>query len=131
MALCLDEVTEEAANTTFMGDTQVFLLYQTTVLCNKRCSLAYYTHHLNCLKDVYWVLNSVLAALLVDADVHACLSLHKVDFLHEYNMSIMDFRGNFLAELDVTVLIMHPLWDLHVLVHVVCDCGVIEMLSVL
>ena len=53
LAPCLDEVTKEATNTTFMGEAQMFLIYQTTVLCNKRCSLTHYAHHLDCLKDMY------------------------------------------------------------------------------
>jgi GINS complex subunit 1 len=38
----------------------------------------------------------------------------------------MDFRGDFSAELDVAASITHPPRDLHVLVRVVRDCGVIE-----
>jgi hypothetical protein len=60
------------------------------ILCNKCCLLAYYVHCLGHLKDVYWVLGSALPVLLADANLL----------------------------LDVAALIMHPPWDLHMLVHV-------------
>jgi GINS complex subunit 1 len=73
------------------------------------------------------VFGYALHALLVDVDLCTCLSLHEVDFLREYNASVMNFRGDFLAELDVAVSITHPPWDVHLLVRIVCNCGVIKM----
>ncbi|KAH9991929.1 hypothetical protein BJV77DRAFT_1068050 [Russula vinacea] len=89
---------DSAALTT--TDAPALLLYQTAILRNKRCLLAYHAHRLDRLKDI--------------------------DFLREYNASIMDFRGDFSAELDIAASITHPPRDLHALVRVVRDCGVIE-----
>ena len=115
----------------FTGDAPALLLYQTAVLRNKRCLLAYHAHRLDRLKDAYWALGGALPALLADGggggdDLRARMSPHEVDFLRAYNASVMDFRGDFSAELDVAASITHPPRDLHVLVRVVRDCGVIE-----
>ncbi|GBE88180.1 DNA replication complex GINS protein [Sparassis crispa] len=40
------------------------LLYQTAILCNKRCLLAYHHHHLERLKDLYWSVGDALPLLL-------------------------------------------------------------------
>ncbi|KAI9429127.1 GINS complex Psf1 component [Lactarius indigo] len=69
---------------------------------------------------------AALPALLADGDLRARLSPHEVDFLREYNASVMDFRGDFSAELDVAASVTHPPRDLHALVRVVRDCGVIQ-----
>jgi len=101
------------------------MMHASAVLCNK---CAYYAHRLDRHKDAYWALNNVLPALLADANLRTHLSPHEVDFLHEYDMSIMDFHGNFSAELAVTASIMHPPWDLHVLVHLMCDCSALHVI---
>jgi GINS complex subunit 1 len=121
-------IAAQAANgdAAFTGDAPALLLYQTAVLRNKRCLLAYHAHRLDRLKDAYWALGGALPALLADGDLRARLSPHEVDFLRAYNASVMDFRGDFSAELDVAASITHPPRDLHVLVRVVRDCGVIE-----
>jgi hypothetical protein len=87
-------------------------MHASAILCNKH-AYHWHAHHLNCHKDAYWVLNDALPMLLTDANLHTCLSLY------EYSMSVMDFHGDFSAELDITASITHPLQDLHVLVHVV------------
>jgi len=120
-------IAAQADNAAFTGDAPALLLYQTAVLRNKRCLLAYHAHRLDRLKDTYWALGGALPALLADAaDLRARMSPHEVDFLREYNASVMDFRGDFSAELDIAALITHPPRDLHALVRVVRDCGVIE-----
>ena len=115
---------DSAALTT--TDAPALLLYQTAILRNKRCLLAYHAHRLDRLKDMYWALGGALPALLVDNELRSRMSPHEVDFLREYNASIMDFRGDFSAELDIAASITHPPRDLHALVRVVRDCGVIE-----
>jgi GINS complex subunit 1 len=107
-------------------DAPALLLYQTAVLRNKRCLLAYHAHRLDRLKDMYWALGAALPALLADSELRSRMSPHEVDFLREYNASIMDFRGDFSAELDIAASVTHPPRDLHALVRVVRDCGVIE-----
>ncbi|KAH8985791.1 hypothetical protein EDB86DRAFT_2958034 [Lactarius hatsudake] len=103
----------QADNAAFTGDAPALLLYQTAVLRNKRCLLAYHAHRLDRLKDMYWALGAALPALLADGDLRARLSPHEVDFLREYNASVMDFRGDFSAELDVAASVTHPPRDLH------------------
>jgi GINS complex subunit 1 len=115
---------DSAALTT--TDAPALLLYQTAILRNKRCLLAYHAHRLDRLKDMYWALGGALPALLADNELRSRMSPHEVDFLREYNASIMDFRGDFSAELDIAASITHPPRDLHALVRVVRDCGVIE-----
>jgi GINS complex subunit 1 len=115
---------DSAALTT--TDAPALLLYQTAILRNKRCLLAYHAHRLDRLKDMYWALGGALPALLADNELRSRMSPHEVDFLREYNTSIMDFRGDFSAELDIAASITHPPRDLHALVRVVRDCGVIE-----
>ncbi|KAH9970183.1 GINS complex Psf1 component, partial [Lactifluus volemus] len=119
-------ITAQADNATFTGDAPALLLYQTAVLRNKRCLLAYHTHRLDRLKDMYWALGGALPALLADNDLRSRLSPHEVDFLRKYNASIMEFRGEFSAELDIASSVTHPPRDLHALVRVVRDCGVIQ-----
>ncbi|KAI0309348.1 GINS complex Psf1 component [Amylostereum chailletii] len=111
---------------TFSGAAPAALLYQTAVQRNKRCLLAYHNHRLERLKDMYWAVGGALPHILSNADVRSRLSPHEVDFLREYNAAIMDFRSDFTAELDIAASIIHPPKDLHVLVRVVRDCGVIQ-----
>ena len=51
------------------------------------------------------------------------MSSHEVNYLRQYNSSVMEFRSEFSHELDITASItnLH-----HVLVRVVKDCGVIQ-----
>ena len=119
-------IAAQADNAAFTGDAPALLLHQTAVLRNKRCLLAYHAHRLDRLKDMYWALGGALPALLADSDLRARLSPHEVDFLREYNVSVMDFRGDFSAELDVAASVTHPPRDLHALVRVVRDCGAIQ-----
>ncbi|KAJ7033373.1 hypothetical protein C8F04DRAFT_1104541 [Mycena alexandri] len=58
--------------------------------------------------------------------IRAKLSPHEVDYLRSYHASVITFRSEFSQELDITASIVQPPKDLHVLVHVVRDCGVIQ-----
>ena len=106
--------------------TPELLVYQTAILRNKRCLLAYHKHRLDRLRDMYWSVGGALPHLLSNADIRSKLSPHEVDFLREYSGSVMDYRAGFSNELDITASITHPPKDLHVLVRVVRDCGVIQ-----
>ncbi|KAI8995311.1 hypothetical protein BD414DRAFT_513114 [Trametes punicea] len=96
------------------------LLYQTAILRNKRCLLAYHHHRLEFLKDLYWSVGGALPLLLAlppagahTADAHAGangqaaaagaagaapqdvrskLSPHEVDFLRSYAASLLTLR---------------------------------------
>ncbi len=52
---------------------------------------------------------------------------HTLAILRKYNAFVMDFFSKFSAELGVAASITHPLRGLHMLMHIVCNCGVIEM----
>lgn len=117
---------DDNAASTFTGDAPALLLHQTAVLRNKRCLLAYHAHRLDRLRDTYWALGGALPALLADDVLRARLAPHEVDYLRAYNAAVVDFRGGFSAELDVAASVTRPPRDLHALVRVVRDCGVIE-----
>ncbi|KAH8096832.1 GINS complex Psf1 component [Cristinia sonorae] len=121
------------------------LLYQTAILRNKRCLLAYHHHRLERLKDMFWSVGGALPLLLSthststggstsmnapanSADVRSKLSPHEVDFLRSYSDSLLQFRSSVLAteEVDLFAPITRPPKDLHVLVRVIRDCGVIQ-----
>ncbi|KIP05878.1 hypothetical protein PHLGIDRAFT_24854 [Phlebiopsis gigantea 11061_1 CR5-6] len=114
------------------------VLYQTVILRNKRCLLAYHAHRLDRLKDLYWSVGGALPLLLsapttavsanAAGDLRSRLSPHEVDFLRAYNDSLIDFRSGVIdtEELDLFAQISKPPKDLHVLVRVVRDCGVIQ-----
>ena len=122
--------------------TADIVLYQTVILRNKRCLLAYHAHRLDRLKDLYWSVGGALPLLLsapttaaattttanTAGDLRSRLSPHEVDFLRAYNDSLVDFRSAVLetGELDLFAQIAKPPKDLHVLVRVVRDCGVIQ-----
>ncbi|CAL1710752.1 unnamed protein product [Somion occarium] len=127
--------------------TPTVLLYQTAILRNKRCLLAYHHHRIERLKDLYWSVGGALPLLLsthatapsnaanmgadatsAPADIRSKLSPHEVDFLRSYNASLLTFRSGVLAteEVDLFAPILKPPKDLHVLVRVVLDCGVIQ-----
>jgi GINS complex subunit 1 len=106
--------------------TPSLLIFQTAIERNKRCLLAYHQHRLDRLRDMYWAGGGSLPHLLSSADTRAKLSPHEVDFLRAYSASVVDFRGAFSDELDITANITSVPKDLHVLVRVVKDCGVIQ-----
>lgn len=102
------------------------LIIQTAILRNKRCLLAYHMHRVDRLRDMYWAVGGALPHLLSNQDLRGKLSPHEVDFLRQYNSSVMEFRSEFSQELDIMASITHPPKDIHVLVKVVKDCGVIQ-----
>ncbi|GBE87569.1 DNA replication complex GINS protein [Sparassis crispa] len=128
------------------------LLYQTAILRNKRCLLAYHHHRLERLKDLYWSVGGALPLLLsmpsasasqnVNAsgggnggppvDVRSKLSPHEVDFLRSYAVSLLTLRTEAFAadaqaeDVDLLAPITRPPKDLHILVRVVRDCGVVH-----
>lgn len=122
--------------------TPDIILYQTTILRNKRCLLAYHQHRLERLKDLYWSVGGALPLILStsgvaasststssqNADIRSRLSPREVEFLRSYNESILAFRSGVLAteEVDLFAPILRPPKDLHVHVKVVRDCGVIQ-----
>jgi GINS complex subunit 1 len=111
---------------TFTGELPALLIYQTAILRNKRCLLAYHTHRIERLKDMYWAVGGALPHLLSSADIRSKLSPLEVDFLKKYNSQVMDFRSEFSDELDIMAGITEPPKDLNVLVKVIRDCGVIQ-----
>lgn len=117
------------------------ILYQTVILRNKRCLLAYHQHRLDRLKDLYWSVGGALPLLLsapnpasggaggvAGVDIRSKLSPHEVDFLRMYNESLREFRLSVMAgeEVDLYAPISRPPKDLHVSVRVARDCGVIQ-----
>jgi GINS complex subunit 1 len=101
-------------------------IYQTAIARNKRCLLAYHANRIDRLRDMYWAVGGALPHILSNQDIRGKLSPHEVDYLRQYNSSVMEFRSEFSHELDITASITHPPKDLHVLVRVVRDCGVIQ-----
>lgn len=108
------------------GPPPALLIIQTAISRNKRCLLAYHSHRIDRLRDLYWTVGGALPHILNDQDIRSKLSPHEVDYIRQYNSSVMEFRGEFSHELDITASITNPPKDLHVLVHVVKDCGVIQ-----
>lgn len=102
------------------------LIIQTTIARNKRCLLAYHLHRVDRLRDMYWAAGGALPHLLTNPDIRSKLSPHEVDYLRQYNTSVMEFRSEFSNELDITASITHPPRDLHVLVHVIRECGTVQ-----
>ncbi|EEB98192.1 hypothetical protein MPER_02343 [Moniliophthora perniciosa FA553] len=100
--------------------------HQNAISKNKRCLFAYHSHRVDRLRDMYWSVGGALPHILSTQDIRSKLSPHEVDYLRQYNNSVMEFRSEFSHELDVTASITNPPKDLHVLVHVVKDCGVIQ-----
>ncbi|KAI0757210.1 hypothetical protein C8Q80DRAFT_1132485 [Daedaleopsis nitida] len=87
------------------------LLYQTAILRNKRCLLAYHHHRIEFLKDLYWSVGGALPLLLslppaqgaggargdagtgaAPQDIRSKLSPHEVDFLRSYAASLLLLR---------------------------------------
>ena len=102
------------------------LIIQTAINRNKRCLLAYHSHRVDRLRDMYWAVGGALPHILLNQDIRSKLSPHEVDYLRQYNSSVMEFRSEFSHELDITASITNPPKDLHALVRVVRDCGVIQ-----
>lgn len=102
------------------------IVIQTTINRNKRCLLAYHSHRVDRLRDMYWAVGGALPHILSNQDIRSKLSPHEVDYLRQYNSSVMEFRSEFSHELDITASITNPPKDLHVLVRVIRDCGVIQ-----
>jgi len=102
------------------------LIIQTAINRNKRCLLAYHSHRVDRLRDMYWAVGGALPHLLSNPDIRSKLSPHEVDYLRQYNSSVMEFRSEFSHELDITASITKPPKDLHVMVRVVRDCGIIQ-----
>jgi GINS complex subunit 1 len=102
------------------------LIIQTAINRNKRCLLAYHSHRVDRLRDMYWAVGGALPHLLSSPDIRSKLSPHEVDYLRQYNSSVMEFRSEFSHDLDITASITKPPKDLNVLVRVVRDCGVIQ-----
>ena len=102
------------------------LIIQTAINRNKRCLLAYHSHRVDRLRDMYWAIGGALPHLLSNPDIRSKLSPHEVDYLRQYNSSVMEFRSEFSHELDITASITKPPKDLHVMVRVVKDCGIIQ-----
>lgn len=145
----LESFIQEAMSKLKSGDMDVddepnitpdIILYQTIILRNKRCLLAYHHHRLERLKDLYWAVGGALPLILSTStassssgstqtlDIRSRLSPHEVDFLRSYNESILTFRQGVLAteEVDLFAPILRPPKDLHMHVRVVRDCGVIQ-----
>ncbi|KAE9395087.1 hypothetical protein BT96DRAFT_942706 [Gymnopus androsaceus JB14] len=120
------EKTAESFETSDRDPPPALLILQTVVIRNKRCLLAYHAHRIDRLRDLYWAVGGALPHILSNQDIRSKLSPHEVDYLREYNSSVMEFRSEFSHELDITANITNPPKDLHVLVHVVKDCGVIQ-----
>ncbi|KAJ3995713.1 hypothetical protein F5050DRAFT_1800023 [Lentinula boryana] len=116
----------EAGMNEFQGPPPALLIIQTAISRNKRCLLAYHSHRIDRLRDLYWAVGGALPHILNNQDTRSKLSPHEVDYLRQYNSSVMEFRSEFSHELDITASITNAPKDLHVLVHVVRDCGVIQ-----
>ena len=108
------------------GPPPALIIYQTALNRNKRCLLAYHMHRTDRLRDMYWAAGGALPHILSNADTRGKLSPHEVDYLKQYNASVMEFRGTFSGELDITSGIEHPPKDLHAVVRVVRDCGIVH-----
>ncbi|KAF8874439.1 hypothetical protein BD779DRAFT_1678762 [Infundibulicybe gibba] len=119
---------EKAAEVYLHDDEPPPALYiiQTAINRNKRCLLAYHAHRVDRLRDLYWSVGGALPHILSNQDIRSKLSPHEVDYMRQYNHSVMEFRSEFSHELDITASITNPPKDLHVLVRVVKDCGVIQ-----
>ncbi|KAH7923030.1 GINS complex, Psf1 component [Leucogyrophana mollusca] len=118
----LEKLTDNGEGTV----SPAMLIFQTTIVRNKRSLLAYHKHRMDRLRDMYWAVGGALPHILSNQDLRSKLSPHEVDFLRQYSASVMEYRAGFSNELDITASITHPPKDLHVLVRVVRDCGVIQ-----
>ncbi|KAJ7600709.1 hypothetical protein C8J56DRAFT_911060 [Mycena floridula] len=115
---------ERAAEPLSVGDgppEPALLIIQTAISRNKRCLLAYHAHRVDRLRDMYWACGGALPHILSNQETRSKLSPHEVDYLRQYNNSVMEFRSEFSNELDITASIREPPKDLHVLVQVLRD----------
>ncbi|PPQ69341.1 hypothetical protein CVT24_001636 [Panaeolus cyanescens] len=108
------------------GPDPALLIIQTAINRNKRSLLAYHAHRIDRLRDMYWAVGGALPHILSNPDTRSRMSPHEVDYLRQYNSSVMEFRSEFTHELDITASITNPPKDLQVLVRVIRDCGVIQ-----
>jgi GINS complex subunit 1 len=102
------------------------LIIQTAINRNKRCLLAYHTHRLSMLQNLYWACGGALPHLLTNSDLRSRMSPHEVDYIRQYNASLMEFRSDFTYELDIMSGIEKPPKEIHVRVRVVRECGVVQ-----
>ncbi|KAJ2920713.1 hypothetical protein H1R20_g13507, partial [Candolleomyces eurysporus] len=102
------------------------LIIQTAINRNKRCLLAYHAHRLSMLQNLYWACGGALPHLLTNSDLRSRMSPHEVDYLRQYNASLMEFRSDFTYELDIMSGIEKPPKEIHVRVRVVRECGVVQ-----
>ncbi|KAF6743869.1 DNA replication complex GINS protein PSF1 [Ephemerocybe angulata] len=102
------------------------LIIQTAINRNKRCLLAYHTHRVSMLQNLYWGCGGALPHLLSNPDLRSKMSPHEVDYLRQYNSNLMDFRAEFTYELDIMSGIEKPPKEIHVRVRVVRECGVVQ-----
>ncbi|KZT34430.1 GINS complex, Psf1 component [Sistotremastrum suecicum HHB10207 ss-3] len=100
-------------------------MIQTTIERDKRCLLAYHQFRMSMLKDMYWAVGGALPHVLNDPDVRGKLSPHEVDFMREYARITMEYRSDLSDVVDITMGIITPPKDIHALVIVVRDCGVV------
>lgn len=117
------------------------VIYQTIILRNKRCLLAYHHHRLERLKDIYWAVGGALPLLLATAaeptaasttpphpDIRSKLSPHEVDFLRAYNTSVqaLQSKEHAYGDIDLFAPISTPPKHLNMHVEVVRECGMIQ-----
>jgi GINS complex subunit 1 len=102
------------------------LIIQTTINRNKRCLLAYHVHRTSLLQDLYWKCGGALPHLLSDPEIRSKLSPHEVDFLRQYNDSLLTYRGEFSSELDIMSGIEKPVKEINVRVRVRRETGVVQ-----
>ncbi|EAU87036.1 DNA replication complex GINS protein PSF1 [Coprinopsis cinerea okayama7 len=102
------------------------LIIQTSINRNKRCLLAYHAHRTSMLQNLYWKCGGALPHLLSNPEFRAKLSPHEVDYLRQYNASLMEYRSEFTYELDIMSGIEKPPKEIHVRVRVARECGVVQ-----
>ncbi|OBZ77305.1 DNA replication complex GINS protein PSF1 [Grifola frondosa] len=114
------------------------LLYQTAILRNKRCLLAYHQHRIDRLKDLYWSVGGALPLLLAmptvpsnasadtdaphangttsaPSDIRSKLSPHEVDFLRSYAASLLALRTDSFSSASAHARVRGPTEDVDLL----------------
>ncbi|KIM72985.1 hypothetical protein PILCRDRAFT_829458 [Piloderma croceum F 1598] len=89
------------------------LIYQTAIVRNKRCLLAYHMHRMDRLRDMYWACGCALPHILSNAPLRSKLSPHEVDYLRQYNASTMAFRASFSSNNDDLVWVKKDCGTIH------------------
>ncbi|KAA1477839.1 hypothetical protein DENSPDRAFT_845046, partial [Dentipellis sp. KUC8613] len=74
--------------------TAALLVYQTAVLRNKRCLLAYHEHRLDFLRTLFWSSGASLPYIL-SPEYRSRLSPQEVDYLRSYNTALLAYRSAF------------------------------------